>query len=153
MAEQVVRYIDRRTLVGFFWGMSRKLALGLLMDDGSGRLFNTTARLNFGQEAELVDRMPSRGFTGWVSLSACQLITQSLNQLINLSDSNLSRDDWQPILSLKMASGGAHGHVRASLPWTNSRRLPKWPPRLRAVAAWAPRRPNLPHQWIQPKER
>ena len=84
MAEQVVRYIDRRTLVGFFWGMSRKLALGLLMDDGSGRLFNTSARLNFGQEAELVDRMPSRGFTGWVSLSACQLINKSIQTLSKL---------------------------------------------------------------------
>ncbi len=63
-AEQRLRFIDRRTMVGFFWGVSRSLAKGLLVPDGSGRLFNTTARLNFGQEAELVDRMPKTGYTG-----------------------------------------------------------------------------------------
>ena len=37
--------------------MTRQLCDSLLLKDGSGRLFNTTARLNFGQETELVDRL------------------------------------------------------------------------------------------------
>ena len=53
----VLRYIDRKSFVGFFWGITSEFAKRHMMKDGSGRLFNTTARLNFGQETELVDRV------------------------------------------------------------------------------------------------
>jgi len=55
--ELSVPYLERKSFVGFFWGITSELAKGLLLEDGSGRLFNTTARLNFGQEAELMDRL------------------------------------------------------------------------------------------------
>ena len=46
----ILPIMERKSFVGFFWGISRELAMQLLVPDGSGRLFNTTARLNFGQE-------------------------------------------------------------------------------------------------------
>ena len=48
---------ERKSFIGFFWGVSKGLADRMLLKDGSGRLFNTTARLNFGQETELMDRI------------------------------------------------------------------------------------------------
>lgn len=50
-------YSLRKSFVGFFFGIHRDMAAALMLPDGSGRLLNTTARLNFGQEAELIDRL------------------------------------------------------------------------------------------------
>jgi hypothetical protein len=49
--------VARTAFVGFFWGMSSDLAKSLILPDGTGRLLNTTARLNFGQEKEILDRL------------------------------------------------------------------------------------------------
>jgi hypothetical protein len=52
-----VPVLSRKSFVGFFFGLHRDLAAALTLRDGTGRLFNATARLNFGQEAELIDRL------------------------------------------------------------------------------------------------
>lgn len=55
--EEVVSVQLRKSFTGFFWGLAKSAAASALLADGSGRLFNTTARLNFGQEAELLAQL------------------------------------------------------------------------------------------------
>lgn len=53
----LISQVPRKQFVGFFWGLSKELSDSLLLSDGSGRLINTTARLNFGQETEISERL------------------------------------------------------------------------------------------------
>ena len=62
----------RTSFMAFFWGVKTEWVKAHLLPDGTGRLFNNTRWMNYGQEAHLKNTHPDMNIAGCLNSFARQ---------------------------------------------------------------------------------
>jgi hypothetical protein len=141
----IIPFVPGKKFIAFFWGLSRDLTSRLILKDGSGRLFNTTASLNFGQETELLERYQQVSTVSEI-ISEHRLMLGTAAYIHHFRGQTLGGQCTKVVSSSLFSLTWSHLHEITIV--VCSSRLSKRTQRLCKMADWASCRPNLSYYWL-----